>query len=81
MAEIQIPADVIHEIERQVGKWGDSNSAFDDDRWLEVATDEWNDLRWACRTRAEVPNHTMAKERAQLIAVLIRWHVADENPD
>jgi hypothetical protein len=76
MTLTSFPADVFDEIKRQVEKWSDSNRACDDDRWLEIAIDEFNDLRWACRTRAEVDGHTIAKERAQLIAVLIRWHLA-----
>jgi hypothetical protein len=75
-SELEIPNDVFDEIERQEEKWGDANESLDDDRWLEVCMDEWNDLRWATRTRAEVPGHTMAKERAQLIACLIRWHIS-----
>ena len=75
IVNFEIPEDVLDEIERQIGKWGESNANLPDDRWLEIAMDEWNDLRWACRTRNEVPGHTMAKERAQLIAVLVRWHI------
>lgn len=67
MAEIQVEAV------RQDKKWGASNANLPDDRWLEIAQDEWNDLAWAVRTRNEVPGHTISKERAQLVAVLVRW--------
>lgn len=67
------------EARRQDGIWGSANDANTDDRWLEIADDEYKDLRWATRTRAEVPGHTIDKERTQLIAVLIRWaaHASD----
>jgi hypothetical protein len=70
---MRLPDDVIAEIERQIEKWRNANDNIPDDRWLEIALDEWNDLRWAVRTCAEVDNHTVAKERSQLIAVLVRW--------
>jgi hypothetical protein len=76
MAKFEIADDLNHEIIRQVTKWGNSNDHIPDDRWMEIATDEYNDLKWAVRTCMEVDNHTIAKERAQLIAVLIRWHNA-----
>lgn len=69
----EIPEEILDEIDRQREKWGDSNSFIPDDRWMEIATDEFNDLKWAVRTCNEVEGHTIAKERAQLIAVLIRW--------
>ncbi len=69
-----IPADIVREVERQQQKWGTSNDNLPDDRWMEIAEDEYSDLRWSVRTRNEVDGHTIAKERAQLIAVLIRWH-------
>jgi hypothetical protein len=69
-----VPSDVLDEIDRQMEKWGDSNANIPDDRWMEIATDEFNDLKWAVRTCNETENHTIAKERAQLIAVLVRWH-------
>jgi hypothetical protein len=72
-----LPADVFAEIERQRGKWGEANANIPADRWMEIATDEYNDLRWAVRTTAEVQGHTVAKERAQLIAVLVRWADAE----
>jgi len=72
-----IPEDVSDEIRRQSDKWGDSNQDIPDDRWMEIATDEFNDLRWAVRTCNEVPGHQIAKERAQLIAVLVRWHAGE----
>lgn len=68
-----LPPDIQKEIERQIGKWGNANANIPDDRWIEIAADEFNDLKWAVRTCAEVNNHTIAKERAQLVAVLIRW--------
>jgi hypothetical protein len=61
------------EVERQAERWGDSNLHLPDDRWLEIATDEFNDLRWAVRTRNEIQGHTITKEAVQLTAVLIRW--------
>lgn len=69
----QLPIEIATEIERQIVKWGDSNDNIPDDRWMEIALDEFNDLKWAVRTRNEVDGHTIAKERAQLISVLIRW--------
>ncbi len=66
--------DILSEVQRQRDLWGAANAALPDDRWLEIALDEWNDLRWAVRSRAESPGHTIAKERVQLIAVLLRWH-------
>ena len=72
-----IPEDVADEIKRQRDKWRDTNDNIPDDRWLEIATDEFNDLRWAVRTCNEVPGHQIAKERAQLIAVLVRWHAEE----
>lgn len=74
MARFEIADDLNVEIVRQVTEWGDSNDNIPDDRWMEIAIDEFNDLKWAVRTCLEVDNHTIAKERAQLIAVLIRWH-------
>lgn len=71
-----LPTDIHTEIDRQLEKWGASNANIPDDRWLEIATDEFNDLRWAVRTCNEVDGHTISKERAQLIAVLIRWALA-----
>jgi hypothetical protein len=69
----QLPDDIQREIERQVEKWGDSNAHVPDDRWIEIAEDEFRDLKWAVRTCNEVDGHTIEKERAQLVAVLIRW--------
>ena len=71
---IRIPKDVEAEYIRQEESWGDTNEHIPDDRWIEIALDEFNDLRWAVRTCNPQPGHTIAKERAQLIAVLIRWH-------
>jgi hypothetical protein len=68
-----IPEDVLKEIQRQEEKWGNSNANIPDDRWIEIAEDEFRDLKWAVRTCVEQDGHTIKKERAQLIAVLIRW--------
>lgn len=73
MKRITVPDDVAEEILRQIEKWGDANAHIPDDRWIEIALDEFNDLKWAVRTCIESNNHTISKERAQLIAVLIRW--------
>ncbi|HEX8762903.1 MAG TPA: hypothetical protein VF733_04055 [Candidatus Saccharimonadales bacterium] len=81
MKEKEIVNDEIAaEISRQNEKWGAVNTNLPDDRWLEIATDEFNDLKWAVRTRNEVEGHTIAKERTQLIAVLVRW-AWDETED
>lgn len=61
------------EVGRQDKLWGDSNTNIPDDRWMEILTDEYNDLKWAVRTCAEVPNHTIEKELTQLAAVAARW--------
>ncbi len=73
MSNFQLPPEIAQEIERQIGKWGNSNDNIPDDRWMEIAIDEFNDLKWAVRTCNEVEGHTISKERAQLIAVLVRW--------
>jgi hypothetical protein len=73
MTDFQLPTEIVREIERQMMKWGASNDNIPDDRWMEIALDEFNDLKWAVRTCNEVDGHTVAKERAQLIGVLIRW--------
>jgi hypothetical protein len=73
MSNFQLPPEIAQEIERQISKWGNSNDNIPDDRWMEIAIDEFNDLKWAVRTCNEVEGHTIAKERAQLIAVLVRW--------
>ena len=73
MTQVELPEDIAREIARQIDKWGNANAHIPDDRWVEIATDEFNDLRWAVRTCIESDNHTIAKERAQLIAVLVRW--------
>ena len=72
----EVPKEIIRELQRQREKWGEANRFITDDRWMEIATDEFNDLKWAVRTCLEIANHTITKERAQLIAVLIRWHEA-----
>ncbi len=71
--KIDVPDNIGIEVERQINKWGTANANIPDDRWMEIAEDEFKDLRWAVRTCIESENHTIAKERAQLIAVLIRW--------
>lgn len=71
--KIDVPDDIGTEINRQIEKWGDANAHIPHDRWIEIVEDEFKDLRWAVRTCIESDNHTIAKERAQLIAVLVRW--------
>lgn len=65
------------EIARQEARWG-SQEHIPDDRWMEIAEDEFKDLKWATRTVAEINGHTIEKERNQLISVLIRWQIASK---
>ena len=65
------------EIERQESKWG-SQKDIPDDRWMEIIDDDYKDLKWAVRTRNEIPKHTMADERLQTLTMLIRWHLYRE---
>ncbi len=73
---LNLPADVQHEINRQIEKWGEANAHIPDDRWIEILEDEFRDLKWAVRTCRESDNHTVAKERAQVMGVLMRWILA-----
>jgi hypothetical protein len=61
------------EVERQNSLWG-KQEYIPDDRWLEIATDEFNDMKWAVRVcRIENKGHDISHERNQLMAVLVRW--------
>jgi hypothetical protein len=78
MIEYRVEEAIVNEMERQNDRWG-TQDPIPDDRWMEIATDEFNDLRWSVRTCGEVDNHTIDKEMTQLIAVLIRWQEARAN--
>ena len=71
--EISIFDAVEEEINRQDESWGDQ-SYVPDDRWMEIATDEFNDLRWIVRVCiTEKENHDIDHELIQTIATLSRW--------
>lgn len=63
-----------NEIDHQEGTWG-SQKDIPDDRWMEIIDDDYKDLKWAVRTRNEIPKHTMGDERLQTLTMLIRWHL------
>lgn len=61
------------EIARQDASWGEQDY-LPTDRWMEVALDEINDLRWAVRARIlEKDKHDIDHELVQTIATLSRW--------
>lgn len=67
------------EIARQDQSWG-AQDYVPDDRWVEIATDEFNDLRWAVRVPLVLKEgHDINHELVQTIATLSRWYRA-RNP-
>lgn len=78
-AETKMTMDsLLDEVARQDESWGEQDFV-PDDRWLEITTDEFNDLRWAVRMRAlgqhvEKTNHDIPHEMIQTMAALFRWY-------
>jgi len=69
-----INEQILAEVARQDESWG-VQDYLPTDRWMEVVTDEFNDLRWACRTRLmEKEGHDIPDELIQTIATLYRWY-------
>lgn len=70
---MQLASLVQEEIERQDESWGDQ-AYVPNDRWMEIVTDEFNDLRWAVRIRwTEKDDHDIDHELVQTIATMFRW--------
>lgn len=70
-------AEVNREVDRQDKSWG-KQDYVPDDRWMEIVEDEFRDLKWAVRLRAEFGHvekkeHDINHELVQTIATLTRW--------
>lgn len=61
------------EVARQDEAWG-FQDYVPDDRWIEIAMDEFNDLKWAVRVPIVVKEkHDVEHELVQTISTLTRW--------